>query len=62
MEARLVPARDSSRLAAAMKELASDPGLRRNLAAKGHARALESFTIAGMIDRYENLFERITGS
>jgi glycosyltransferase involved in cell wall biosynthesis len=60
IEARLVPARDSSRLADAMKELARDSGLRLNFAARGHARALESFTIDQMIDRYEQLFERIT--
>jgi glycosyltransferase involved in cell wall biosynthesis len=60
LEARLVPARDADRLGAVMKELANDPSLRKKLAAQGHARALEDFTIDGMIDRYEELFVRLT--
>jgi glycosyltransferase involved in cell wall biosynthesis len=62
VEARLVPARDAGRLSAAMEELAHDPSLRKKLAAEGHARALEEFTIDGMIDRYEELFARLTAS
>ena len=60
IEARLIPTRDPQRLAGAMKELARDPDLRRRFGAAGHTRALEDFSIDGMIDRYEELFARLT--
>jgi len=62
IEARLIPARDHVALADAMKELAHDPELRQRFGTAGHARALQDFSISGMIDRYEELFARLTAS
>jgi glycosyltransferase involved in cell wall biosynthesis len=59
-EARLVPAGDAGALAAAMTELALDAAMRRRLAAAGHARVREEFTLDRMLDRYEDLLARVT--
>jgi glycosyltransferase involved in cell wall biosynthesis len=59
IEARLIPPRDADALAAAMIELAHDPETRRRFAEAGHARALDRFTIEGMLDRYEEFFSRL---
>ncbi|HEX6745880.1 MAG TPA: glycosyltransferase family 4 protein [Longimicrobium sp.] len=59
VEARLVPARDADALAAAMTEVALDADLRRRLAAAGHARVREEFTLERMLDRYEALLAEV---
>ena len=45
---------------AAVTELALDATLRRRLAAAGHARVREEFTLGRMLDRYEDLLARVT--
>lgn len=61
IEARLVPARESAPLAAAMIEFARDNHLRRRFADAGHERVLRDFTLDGMLDNYERLFSRLVG-
>ncbi|HEX8907290.1 MAG TPA: glycosyltransferase family 4 protein [Longimicrobiaceae bacterium] len=60
-EGLLVPARDAEALAAAMTEIALDPALRRRVAAAGHARVRAEFTLDRMLDRYEELLQRVSG-
>jgi glycosyltransferase involved in cell wall biosynthesis len=53
---RLVPARDPQSLAAGIRTLASDPGLRRALGDAGRARVEERFTLDRMVREYRDAY------
>jgi glycosyltransferase involved in cell wall biosynthesis len=60
-EALLVPSGDVNALASAMAEIAANADLRGRLAAAGHARVREAFTLDQMLDKYEALLAEVTG-
>jgi glycosyltransferase involved in cell wall biosynthesis len=53
---------DAGDLAAVLSELIGDPSARASLAALAAARARESFSWQAVTDRYERLFQSISGS
>jgi glycosyltransferase involved in cell wall biosynthesis len=55
----LVPPADPGRLAEAICALLSDPGRANLLAARGHQRMREQFTLESMIARTETVYERV---
>jgi glycosyltransferase involved in cell wall biosynthesis len=56
---RLVPLRDAPAIVAAVDSLLDlSPEARREMGERGRAHVLEHFTLDGMADRYEELFER----
>lgn len=55
----LVPPDDATALADAITKLANDHDLRRRLGSAARARALEHFSLAGMVDTYQRLYERL---
>lgn len=57
----LVPPRDATALAAAMKELFYNPALKAHFAAAGYARAHEKFTSVAFAKAHLSLFERVAG-
>jgi glycosyltransferase involved in cell wall biosynthesis len=58
----LVPPADPAALASAMRDLATDPDLRRAMGARGRQIARESFGVASMIDRYQAVYESALGA
>jgi sugar transferase (PEP-CTERM/EpsH1 system associated) len=58
----LVPARSPRELARALDSVLSDTTLRRSLGAAGRARAESEFSLAGMMQRYEELYIEVTAS
>jgi glycosyltransferase involved in cell wall biosynthesis len=55
----LVPSEDPVALAAAIRKLLDDPGLRLELAAAGRARALELFTSEAMANAFTSLYQEV---
>jgi glycosyltransferase involved in cell wall biosynthesis len=55
----LVAPRDPTGLAAALARLATDPDLRRQLAAAARLRVEQRFTLENCIDRYEKLYRAV---
>jgi 2-deoxystreptamine N-acetyl-D-glucosaminyltransferase/2-deoxystreptamine glucosyltransferase len=55
----LVPPADPPALAAALAELLGDPQRRRAFGDAGRARALQDFSIDGMVDAYVDLYRRL---
>ena len=58
---RLVPARDSERLASALLELASQPLLRQELGRAGRDRVERQFTLDRMIREYKDVYFEAVG-
>ncbi len=54
-----VPIRDVDGLAAAMRTLAGNPGLREELGAAGRRRVRERFSVAAMADAHIDLYRRV---
>ncbi|MFL5381132.1 MAG: glycosyltransferase family 4 protein [Longimicrobiaceae bacterium] len=61
-EGLLVPPADVEALAAALVRLGRDPAERRRMGAAGPPRVAAEFALEGMIDRYEALLARLSGS
>ena len=57
----LVPPRDSSAIAAAVRALLSDKELSRQMGIAGRARVEQEFTIQKTVRAYENLYGAIAG-
>ena len=55
----LVPVDDADALAAALRRLIDDAGLRARLAEQGRARWRADFTKAAAVRRWRDLFERV---
>jgi len=55
----LVPVRDARSLAARMKDLIADPGLRREMGTEGRRRFLRHFTLARYHDGFRRVFESV---
>lgn len=55
----LVPAEDAPALAAAMRRLADDPGLRAQLGAQGRARYLRQFSLETMTEATEAVYRQV---
>lgn len=56
---RLVPSRDAAALAAALIELADDPGLRARLGLAARARAESRFTLNRMVADYADVYRKL---
>jgi glycosyltransferase involved in cell wall biosynthesis len=54
----LVPPNDAAALAMALERILDDPVLALSIADAARERVLQEFTIDGMVDRVESLFER----
>lgn len=59
---RLVAAGDTSALAAALMQLAADPGLRQNLGQRARLLVSREFDLVKQAARYESLYERLLES
>ena len=57
----VVPLRDASALAEALRMLAARPELRRRMGASGRARVSTAFTLAAQLEAYVALYERALG-
>ncbi len=57
----LVPPAAPEQLAAAMRQLLSDPALCRRLSEAGRQKALERYSVRAMTDGYVEVFERVAG-
>ena len=55
----LVPARDAAALAAAIEQLASDPGRREQLGRAGRSRVARHFTMDRMVGDYARVYEEV---
>jgi glycosyltransferase involved in cell wall biosynthesis len=55
----LVPPADPQALAGAIRCLLSNPGLARQLAAAGHARVLQDFSVSTMVARITAIYEEL---
>ncbi len=55
----IVPPNDVNQLTQALSIVASDPGLRNDLAQKGPLRHAQSFALSTMIRKYESIYERL---
>ncbi len=55
----VVPARDPGALAAALRKLLDDPGLRRRMGAAGRERVWREFTLDKMVDRTMAIYARL---
>lgn len=55
----LVPPGDTAALADAIRSYAADPGLRVRHGKQARERAVEQFSIAGMVDNYRRLYDRL---
>jgi glycosyltransferase involved in cell wall biosynthesis len=62
VEGRLVPARDPAALADALVALASDPAQRESMGRAGAQRARTSFSLRAMLDGWEELLRRASGT
>jgi len=58
-EGLLVPPGDTVALAAALRTVLVDDGLRASLARRGQDRAEREFTVAVMVDAYERIYRRV---
>jgi len=58
---RLVPPKSPADLATTMAELLADSEERRRLADNGRALIESRFSLARMVERYENLYEEVLG-
>jgi glycosyltransferase involved in cell wall biosynthesis len=55
----LVPPADAAAMAAAMDAYARDAGLRHRHAEAARRRVEERFSIAGMVERYQHVYDRL---
>jgi glycosyltransferase involved in cell wall biosynthesis len=58
----LVPSRDEQALAGAIRTLADDPARRAAMGVEGRRRAEEHFSVARMVEAYEDLYVSLSGN
>ena len=56
----LVPRAEPQAMTAAILDYADEPALRDRHGAEGRRRAVESFSLAGMVDQYERIYDEMT--